>query len=635
MSVLSLSSLRKLSVAALLGVSCCAQTFAQSVVQSVARPGLLRKGTTVKIMPVGDSITEGKFVTGGYRKPLDDLLKAGGYSVTFVGKEDNGEPANETGFSTGMENPKHEGYGSARIGMLLNGGTTEQHTALPIKTSMLNNAPDVVLVMLGTNDILGITPTETMQHTMEKLVSSIFEQNPDAAVVLASVPPIRKSEARDADVAAYNAVLPGIVEREKARNHKIEFADMHGVFTLPTDLSGDLVHPTVQGYAKMARLWYSVLTGEQAPAQPPPPMGWNSWNFFFQKVDDKAVRAAADALVSTGLRDAGYIYVNIDDSWEGTRDAAGNIRSNEKFPDMKALADYVHSKGLKLGIYSSPGAQTCAHFEGSLGHEEQDAKTYAAWGIDFLKYDLCSYGKVMQQAAPNDIGAQYRMMRAAYQTMNVALRKAGRPIVYSLCQYGLDDVWTWGPSVGANLWRTTGDIHATYERMADIGFQQAGLSRFAGAGHWNDPDMLEVGNGKMSLEENRTHFTLWAMLAAPLIAGNDLGHMDAQTLAILGNRDVIAIDQDPAYVQGDRAFAEGPLEVWTKPLANGGKAIAIFNRGDVPLHGVALDSILHKLGYKTPPQLRDLWGAKDVTVNGEGGRFDLKKHEVLLLRAGS
>jgi alpha-galactosidase len=362
-------------------------------------------------------------------------------------------------------------------------------------------------------------------------------------------------------------------------------------------------------------------------------MGWNSWNFFFQKVDDKAVRDAADALVRSGLRDAGYIYVNIDDSWEGSRNPSGVVQANAKFPDMKALADYVHSRGLKLGIYSSPGAQTCAHYEGSLGHEEQDAKTYAGWGIDYLKYDLCGFSKVMQQEAPDDPAAQYLLMRQAYEKMNVALKKTGRPIIYSLCQYGLDNVWEWGPSMGANLWRTTGDIQPTYERMAKIGFQQAGLSRFASAGHWNDPDMLEVGNGKMTLEENRSHFSLWAMLAAPLIAGNDLGHMDAEILAILGNREVIAIDQDSAYVQGDRAFAEGPLEVWTKPLSKGEKAIAIFNYGDVPLHGISLDSILRRLGYKVTPQLRDLWTAKEIALKDDGGRFELKKHDVLLLRA--
>jgi lysophospholipase L1-like esterase len=229
-----------------------------------ASAAILTKGVTVKIMPVGDSITEGKYTQGGYRKPLYDLLKNNGYAVTFVGKEDNGDPANDTGFSKGMENPNHEGYGSARIGMLLNGGTTDKHTALPIKTSLANNNPDVVLIMLGTNDIFGITATDKMKATMEKLVSSIFEQNPNITVVLASICPIAKIAERDTDVDAYNAVLPEIVAKEKALNHKIEFADIHSVVG-HAELSGDKVHPSAVGYNKMAALWYSVLTGEPAP----------------------------------------------------------------------------------------------------------------------------------------------------------------------------------------------------------------------------------------------------------------------------------------------------------------------------------------------------------------------------------
>ncbi len=211
-----------------------------------------------------------------------------------------------------------------------------------------------------------------------------------------------------------------------------------------------------------------------------PPMGWNSWNFFAGRVTDKDIRDTADLLVSTGMRDAGYVYVNIDDTWEGKRDAQGVIHTNEKFPDMKALADYVHSKGLKLGIYSSPGDQTCAHFEGSLGHEQQDAQTYADWGIDYLKYDLCGFRKKQMAEAPNDPAKRNQMMRDAYQLMHQAILKTGRPMVYSLCQYGWDTVWDWGPEVGANLWRTTGDISANFDSMSAIGLRQAGLGKYAG-----------------------------------------------------------------------------------------------------------------------------------------------------------
>ena len=254
-------------------------------------------------------------------------------------------------------------------------------------------------------------------------------------------------------------------------------------------------------------------------------MGWNSWNHFATRVTDKDVRTAADEIVSSGMKDAGYIYVNIDDAWQGKRDAQGNIQPNSKFPDMKALADYVHSKGLKIGIYSGPGPKTCGGYTGSYQHEEQDAKQYAAWGFDYLKYDLCSYHEIMKKAAPGDQAKQYQMMRDAYEKMHKALQSTGRPIYFSLCQYGWDSVWKWGPTVGGNSWRTTDDIEDNYMSMSNIGFSQAGLSKYAGPGHWNDPDMLEIGNGGMTADEYRTHMSLWALLAAPLLAGNDLSQM--------------------------------------------------------------------------------------------------------------
>lgn len=231
----------------------------------LAQAPVAEKGVPIRIMPVGDSITEGKYTTGGYRRPLYQLLKANGYSATFVGKEDNGEPANDTGFSTGMENPNHEGYGSARIGMLLNGGTTEGHTSLPMKTSLSNNKPDVVLILLGTNDIMGITSTDKIRDTMEILVNSIFEQIPNVTVLLASIPPIHKIEARNADVDAYNATLPGIVAKQQALRRRIKFVDIHSALTDPSDLSGDKVHPSAAGYNKMAALWYSALTQASIP----------------------------------------------------------------------------------------------------------------------------------------------------------------------------------------------------------------------------------------------------------------------------------------------------------------------------------------------------------------------------------
>ena len=356
-----------------------------------------------------------------------------------------------------------------------------------------------------------------------------------------------------------------------------------------------------------------------------PPMGWNSWNHFAGKVTDADVRGAADNLVSSGMAAAGYTYVNIDDTWEGERDAQGNIQTNAKFPDMKALSDYVHSKGLKLGIYSSPGAKTCARFAGSLDHETQDANTYAAWGIDYLKYDLCGLRTTMT-GTPE---ANHKIMFDAYVKMRDALKATGRPIVYSLCQYGDDAVWRWGTEVGGNLWRTTGDISDRYASMSNIGFSQAGLARFAGPGHWNDPDMLEVGNGGMNADEYRTHMALWAILAAPLLAGNDLSKMTPETIALLTNRDVLAIDQDPAGLQGDRVSAEGPLEIWVRPLADGSKAVGIFNRGPKPLTALV---DLAKLNLPHA-KVRDLWLGTTLTGFDKPATPTIPGHGVLFLRA--
>ncbi len=350
-----------------------------------------------------------------------------------------------------------------------------------------------------------------------------------------------------------------------------------------------------------------------------PPMGWNSWNKFHGRVDDASVRGIADAMASNGMRDAGYLYVNIDDTWEGERDGAGNIRSNKKFPDMKALADYVHSKGLKLGIYSSPGPNTCAGYEGSYGHELQDAKTYAAWGIDYLKYDWCSARNLYTDEE----------MRAVYQKMGDALRSSGRAIVFSLCQYGRADVWKWGPLVGGNLWRTTGDISDRWDSMTRIGFNQDELAPYAAPGYWNDPDMLEIGNGGMSDDEYRTHMSLWSMLAAPLLAGNDLRDMTQSIKDILMNREVIAIDQDPAGRQGKRLSQTGDQEVWVRDLAGGAKAIALFNRGG---DAARITVKWADMGVDPGATARDLWAHADVKLSGPGYSATVASHGVVLLK---
>jgi alpha-galactosidase len=354
-----------------------------------------------------------------------------------------------------------------------------------------------------------------------------------------------------------------------------------------------------------------------------PPMGWNSWNKFAGQVDDAAVRAMADAMVSNGMKDAGYVYVNIDDTWQAGRDAQGNITTNKKFPDMKALADYVHSKGLKIGIYSSPGPNTCAGYEGSYGHEQQDAKSYAAWGMDYLKYDWCGAHTLY---ADED-------MQALYQKMGDALEKSGRPIVYSLCQYGRADVWKWAPEVGGNSWRTTGDIRDTWDSMTKIGFGQDEHAPYAGPGHWNDPDMLEIGNGGMSDDEYKTHMSLWAILAAPLLAGNDLRQMSPTIAAILLNKEVIAVDQDKDGKQGRRASKSGDTEVWTRPLSGDGMAVAVFNRG---AESANVTVKWTELGLKSvPPHARDLWSHADLKLNGPDYTATVTSHGVVMLRVSN
>ncbi len=351
-----------------------------------------------------------------------------------------------------------------------------------------------------------------------------------------------------------------------------------------------------------------------------PPMGWNSWNKFANKVTDQLIRETADAMASNGMKAAGYTYINIDDTWEAGRDANGNIQSNSKFPNMKALADYVHSKGLKIGIYSSPGPKTCGGFAGSFQHEEQDAKTYASWGFDYLKYDWCSASQVYD----------YHSMPAVYAKMGRALQASGHPILFSLCQYGVLHGAQWGASVGGNSWRTTGDIQDNWKSMSHIGFDlQLDLAQYAGPGHWNDPDMLEVGNGGLTETEDRTHMSLWSMLAAPLLAGNDLRSISPGTLAMLTEKDVVAIDQDPLGKEATRVAKNGDLEVWARPLAGGAEAVGLFNRGETDAKVTARNSDLKLTGAFT---IRDLW------AHADRGRFagefsaDVPPHGVVLLR---
>ena len=337
-----------------------------------------------------------------------------------------------------------------------------------------------------------------------------------------------------------------------------------------------------------------------------PPMGWNSWNRFQCDINEQLIRRAADALVSSGMRDAGYQYVVIDDCWQGARDAHGDIQPDPRrfAGGIKSLADYIHAKGLKFGIYSDVGDLTCAGRPGSRGHEYQDAAQYAAWGVDYLKYDWCNAGTMDA--------------RAAYQTMSAALRASGRPIVFSLCDWGTSSPWQWAGTVG-NLWRTDADIMDVWDGVkpyqkgvVNILDDQVGKGAYAGPGHWNDPDMLEVGNGGLTEDENRAHFSLWAILAAPLIAGNDITTMTSLTRAILTNRGVIAVDQDPLGIAGQRVLKDGDGEVWARPLYDGSRAVVLLNRGSAPRR---ISVSWQSLGYPADllAQSRDLWTG---TVSG-------------------
>jgi len=345
-----------------------------------------------------------------------------------------------------------------------------------------------------------------------------------------------------------------------------------------------------------------------------PPMGWNSWNKFHGEVNEKVVMKMADAMVSSGMQAVGYEYIVIDDCWQISRDENGEIVVDKtRFPHgMKYLSDYIHSKGLKFGIYTCVGIKTCAGLPASRGYEFQDARTYARWNVDYLKDDFCNNG------GQNSV--------AAYSLMRDALYKAGHPVVFSICEWGSTKPWTWAKDVG-HLWRTTGDIRDSWGSMIHLVDLEKDLSKYAGPGHWNDPDMLEVGNGGMTNEEYKTHFSMWCMLAAPLMAGNDLGNMSKETQSILTNGSMIAIDQDTLGKQAICAREVAGYEIWIKPLVKEGKVACLLNRSDeektvqVDFNYLLTenDNYWHKDKYELKDyRVIDLWENKEVKMNKSG-----------------
>ncbi len=366
-----------------------------------------------------------------------------------------------------------------------------------------------------------------------------------------------------------------------------------------------------------------IVVGEKIALTPP--LGWNSWNCFANAVDQEKVMAAADAMVNSGLINHGWTYINMDDCWEikpGSKDpklmgeprnAEGMINTNKKFPDMKGLTDYIHAKGLKAGLYSSPGPLTCAGFTASYQFEEKDARQWADWGFDYIKYDWCSYGKISK-------GETIAELQKPYLILRDALNKVDRDILYSLCQYGMGKVWEWGDQVGGNCWRTTGDITDTWGSMAGIGFNQSGEEKFAGPGHWNDPDMLVVGlvgwgpqlhPSRLTADEQYTHISLWSLLASPLLIGCDMTRMDDFTKSLLTNDEVIEINQDPLGKQASRASKEGGLEIWVKELEDGSRAVGLFNRS---VSDATINADWGVLGLTGKQIARDVWRQKDQGV---------------------
>jgi alpha-galactosidase len=380
-----------------------------------------------------------------------------------------------------------------------------------------------------------------------------------------------------------------------------------------------------------------TIVGGQHKLALTPALGWNSWNVWRRSVDDKKTRAAADGIVSSGLAAQGYTYVNIDDVWEGERDANGEITSNEKFPDMKALTDYIHSKGLKAGIYSGPGSKTCGGMVASYKHEEQDARTWAKWGFDYIKYDWCSY---TQDAAPQGASSPLAELQKPYRLLRSVLDMLDRDFVMSLCQYGWGSVWEWGEEVGGNSWRVTGDIQDNWPSMSGIGFQQTGHEKYAGPGHWNDTDMLEVGKvvGGQALRdtlltphEQITHISLWALQGAPMLIGCDMSQIDPFTIDLLGNPEMLSVSQDALGRPLGRLFGDGRTDIWARKMIDGTVAVGLFNRGPEP---TTIAVRLADIGLSGSQPVRDLWMHKDLASASNQFSATVPRHGAVLVKIG-
>jgi alpha-galactosidase len=404
-----------------------------------------------------------------------------------------------------------------------------------------------------------------------------------------------------------------------------------GIISGAIDTAGTTtVHLFVRGTGKSAERDLVIVGGDHKLALTPP-MGWNSWNVWGGKVTEDEVKAAADEFITTGLANHGFQYINIDDTWEGVRDSSGNIHSNPKFPDMAGLTAYIHSKGLKAGLYSSPGPLTCAGYTASYQHEDQDAATYAGWGFDYLKYDWCSYDHIAKDHSLAELQKPYSVMRAS-------LDKVTRDIVFSFCQYGMGDVWTWGQQVGGNCWRTHGDIFDTWSSLHDIIEKENGHQIYSRPGAWNDPDMLMVGivgfgnthPSRLTPNEQILHISMWCMFSAPLLIGCDLTRIDPFTLALLSNDEALDIDQDPlAKPAGRISQVPGGGEIWARPLSDGSTAVALVNMAPV---SQIITADWSSLGLKGSKSVHDVWLHTTSVVTDGKYTVEVPPHGVVLVK---
>jgi len=579
---------------------------------------------------------------------IDDTVKAPAGSVIF-GVWVDGKRAADSGVMRGGDAPK-------------------------LLTADLTGAKRLVLAVIDANDGTG-GDTAEWGGAMIALASGT-QAKPEVIVPSAEDAPAIASSKTSSPLINY----PRITGATPGRPFQFQIPASgdapltYSARNLPAGLTLDAKTGVIRGSLKSDGRWdvqvraqnakgmsNAVLTivGNKDALALTPPLGWNSWNVWAALVDDAKVRAAADGMVSSGLAAQGYTYINIDDAWEAgwrqgangrndpakARDANGEIMTNEKFPDMKGLVDYIHGKGLKAGIYSGPGNTTCQGVAASYNHEEQDARTWAKWGFDYIKYDWCGYPQrvVDGQNVGWNTNSPLDLLQKPYILMRGVLDKLDRDMIFSLCQYGWGKVWEWGDSVGGNLWRVTGDITDTWPSMSAIGFQQTGHEKFAGPGHWNDTDMLVVGKvgwgsaqgprpTNLTPNEQLTHISLWALQAAPLIIGADMAQMDTWTENLLGNREMLAVNQDALGQAAGRMSSDGWTEIWSRKLSDGTFAVGLFNRGP---EATRMNLPLSQLGLTGTQAIRDIWQQKDLPRIAGTFSTTVPRHGVAFLRIGS